>query len=86
MVGEPQCPHRLYRFAAGSADRFEPLAKELVALPDAILAQSTRGRHPPSSVPIVFVAVSDPIGSGFAEELPRRLAPPSLLVIAGEVH
>jgi putative ABC transport system substrate-binding protein len=53
-----------------------PFAKELVALqPDVILAQATpmaaalqRETH---TVPIVFVGVSDPIGSGFVTSLSR---------------
>jgi ABC-type uncharacterized transport system substrate-binding protein len=65
-----------YRFARGSADQFQPLAKELVALqPDVILAQST----PVAAVlqresrvtPIVFINVSDPIGSGFIASVAR---------------
>jgi putative tryptophan/tyrosine transport system substrate-binding protein len=52
------------------------LAKELVALePDVILTQNT----PPTAsmlqqtrtIPIVFVIVTDPVGSGFVESLPR---------------
>jgi ABC-type uncharacterized transport system substrate-binding protein len=64
------------RFAAGNADRYQPLAKELVSSqPDVILAHS-----PPIAaalqresrvVPIVFVGVSDPIGSGFVASLAR---------------
>ena len=65
-----------YRFAAGSADRFQPLAKELVALqPDVILAQSTPVaaalQRESRAIPIVFVNVSDPIGSGFIASLAR---------------
>jgi putative tryptophan/tyrosine transport system substrate-binding protein len=63
------------RFAA-SPDRFQSIAKELVALqPDVILAHSTpvvaavqRESH---TIPIVFVSVSDPIGSGFIASLAR---------------
>jgi ABC-type uncharacterized transport system substrate-binding protein len=65
-----------YRFAAGRLDQFQMLAKEVVALrPDVILAQGTavtaalqRESH---AVPIVFVTVSDPIGSGFVASLAR---------------
>jgi putative tryptophan/tyrosine transport system substrate-binding protein len=62
--------------AGGSLAETRRLAKELVALqPDVILSDST----PPTaalqletrSVPIVFVMVSDPIGSGFVAGLPR---------------
>ena len=63
-----------YRFApAGQA---QALAKELVALqPDVIIAHSTpvvaalKGES--QMIPIVFVGVSDPIGSGFVESLAR---------------
>jgi putative ABC transport system substrate-binding protein len=66
-----------YRFAAGSSDQYPTLAKELIALhPDVILAHTTpvaaalqRETH---TIPIVFVNVSDPIGSGF---IARRFAP-----------
>ena len=66
----------VYRFGEGKSDRFQPLAKELVAMrPDLIVAQT-----PPvvgavlketSVVPIVFVDVSDPIGAGFIANLAR---------------
>src|SRR5262249_17792666 len=65
-----------YRFAAGSADQYPGFAKELIASrPDVILAHTTpvtaalqRETH---TVPIVFVNVSDPIGSGFIANLAR---------------
>jgi putative ABC transport system substrate-binding protein len=65
-----------YRFAAGRIDRFQPLAKELVALqPDVILAQGTAVtaamQRESRAIPIVFVTVSDPIGSGFVASLAR---------------
>ena len=52
------------------------LAKELVALqPDVILAHSTpitaALQRESRTIPIVFVAVSDPIGAGFAASLAR---------------
>jgi putative tryptophan/tyrosine transport system substrate-binding protein len=66
----------VYRFGEGKPDRFQPLAKDLVAMrPDLIVAQT-----PPvvvavlketSVVPIVFVDVSDPIGAGFIANLAR---------------
>jgi putative tryptophan/tyrosine transport system substrate-binding protein len=68
--------HIEIRFAAGRVDQFQMLAKGLVDLqPDVILAQS-----PPiaaalqgetRAIPIVFVSVSDPIGSGFVTNLAR---------------
>ena len=65
------------RFAlAPAADRARGLAKELVALrPDVILAQSTPVtaalERETSAIPIVFVNIADPIGSGFAASLNR---------------
>ena len=64
------------RFAAGRADQHHMLAKELVALqPDVILAQSppivAAIRRESRTIPIVFVSVSDPIGSGFVASLAR---------------
>jgi len=65
------------RFAPdGSADRLQVLAKELIALqPDVILAQSTPVvaalQRETRTIPIVFVNIADPIGSGFVANLPR---------------
>jgi len=64
-----------YRFAPVSAQA-EVLAKELVALqPDVILAHTTPViaalQRESRTIPIVFVAVADPIGSGFVASLPR---------------
>jgi putative ABC transport system substrate-binding protein len=65
------------RFApASSADQAQALAKELVALqPDVILAQTTpiaaALQRESRAIPIVFVNVSDPIGSGFIASLAR---------------
>ena len=64
------------RFAAGETDRFESLAKALVASkPEAIVAQSTPVAlalfRETRSIPIVFVSVSDPIGSGLFASLSR---------------
>jgi putative ABC transport system substrate-binding protein len=64
------------RFGASRADEYAALAKELFALqPDVILAHSTPvaltvHRQNPT-VPLVFVSVSDPVGSGLAENLAR---------------
>jgi len=51
-------------------DRMRTLAKELVALnPDVILTHTTpvtaAVRRETRTIPIVFVVVSDPMGSGF---------------------
>src|SRR5262249_7516181 len=64
------------RFVAGSSTKYEPLAKELVSLrPDVILAHTTPVtaalQRESASIPIVFVNVSDPIGSGFIASLAR---------------
>src|SRR5262245_17671617 len=68
--------HIDYRFTDGRADRFQPLAKELVALkPELIFAQGTPSaaavQRESRTLPIVFVNVSDPIGSGFVAGLAR---------------
>jgi putative ABC transport system substrate-binding protein len=64
------------RFAAGRADQYQMLAKELIALqPDVILAQSppitAALQRESRAIPIVFVSVSDPIGPGFVASLAR---------------
>jgi putative tryptophan/tyrosine transport system substrate-binding protein len=65
-----------YRFYTAGADQVQVPAKELVALrPDVILAEGTSTvaalKRESSGIPIVFVAVSDPIGSGFIANLAR---------------
>jgi putative tryptophan/tyrosine transport system substrate-binding protein len=62
------------RWSAGSADMVRTFAKELVDLrPDAILGRGTPETialaRETRTIPIVFAAVSDPIGSGFAASL-----------------
>jgi putative ABC transport system substrate-binding protein len=64
------------RWGASDVDRMRMFAKELVGLrPDVILASSTpvtaAFQQETRTIPIVFVVVSDPIGSGFVEGLPR---------------
>ena len=64
------------RFGGGNSERIKIFAKELVALkPDVILAQSTSVaatlQQETRAIPIVFVNVSDPIGSGFIASLAR---------------
>jgi putative tryptophan/tyrosine transport system substrate-binding protein len=66
----------VYRFGEGNPDRFQPLAKELVATqPDLIIAQTplvvAAVRQETSVIPIVFLDVSDPIGAGFIANLAR---------------
>jgi hypothetical protein len=65
-----------YRWGAGDSDRIRQYAAELVALaPDAILATGGTGVAPllrvTREVPIVFVAVTDPVGAGYVESLAR---------------
>jgi putative ABC transport system substrate-binding protein len=60
------------RYAAADVDRMNGFAKELVAL----LMGHTTGvvaalKREAKTIPIVFVIVSDPVGSGFVESLPR---------------
>jgi putative ABC transport system substrate-binding protein len=64
------------RWAAGNLDRGRIYAKELVGLqPDVLLADSTPNtaalQRETRTIPIVFVVVSDPVGSGFIAGLPR---------------
>lgn len=64
------------RWAAGDADKIRSFAKELVDLrPDTIVGQSTPVVaalvRETQTIPIVFVNVADPIGSGFVVSLAR---------------
>ena len=63
-----------HRWAAGSSDRVAALAKELVALsPDVIVAHTTPSglalQRATDTIPIVFVQVSDPEGSGLVANI-----------------
>jgi ABC-type uncharacterized transport system substrate-binding protein len=65
-----------YRWAAAEPTLMQAFAKELVDLqPDVILASTTPVvaalARETGTIPIVFVVVSDPIGSGFVKSLPR---------------
>ncbi len=65
-----------YRWAVGSADRVRALAKELVERqPDLIACETTPGvaavLQKTRTIPIVFVNVADPVGSGFVASLAR---------------
>jgi putative ABC transport system substrate-binding protein len=62
------------RWAPGRTDLMRTFAKELVGLqPDVILTQSTPVtaalKHETQTIPIVFAAVADPVGSGFVASL-----------------
>jgi putative tryptophan/tyrosine transport system substrate-binding protein len=65
-----------YRFAADKPDQFQLLVKELVSLqPDVFLAYATPAatafQRESRTIPIVFVSVSDPVGSGLVASLAR---------------
>jgi putative tryptophan/tyrosine transport system substrate-binding protein len=65
-----------YRAIAGDIDRFRASAAELVrSAPDVILVQSNPGlaalQQVTRTIPIVFVQVADPVGSGFVASLAK---------------
>lgn len=65
-----------YRWSAGSAERAQTAAAELLALaPDVILCNGTPAtaalQQATRSVPVVFVVVTDPVGAGFVQSLAR---------------
>jgi putative tryptophan/tyrosine transport system substrate-binding protein len=65
-----------YRSTGGNADELRKYAAELVALaPDVILAYTSAAVAPllqtTRTIPIVFVVVADPVGSGFVDSLAR---------------
>jgi putative tryptophan/tyrosine transport system substrate-binding protein len=65
-----------YRWAAGNPDLVQADAAELVGLaPEVIVGTSTPVtamlRHKTSSIPIVFVVVTDPVGNGFLTNMAR---------------
>src|SRR5262249_22945712 len=65
-----------YRWGAGDADRIGQQAAELAALaPDAILTVGASTTAPmlraTRTVPVVFVAVVDPVGAGYGGSLAR---------------
>src|SRR5713226_3930613 len=65
-----------YRFAPAGPDQAQRFAKELVALrPDILVGNSTPAtvalRYETPTIPIVFVGVSDPLGSGFVASIAR---------------
>ena len=64
------------RWAAGNVERMKDLAKELVGLqPDLLVGHTTQPvaalQRETGTIPIVFLIVSDPVGSGFVASLPR---------------
>jgi putative ABC transport system substrate-binding protein len=63
-----------YRWTGGDVDRTRLFAREIVELkPDAIVIHSTPAvkelRQLTSTIPMVFVLIADPIGSGFVSSL-----------------
>ncbi len=65
-----------YRAAGGQTDRLPALAQELVDLkPDLIVASSPQpsraAKNATSTIPIVFIAVADPVRVGLVESLAR---------------
>ena len=65
-----------YRYAEGDFVRMHALAKELVGLkPDCIVGHSTPVvkalMQATRTIPIVFVSISDPVGSGFVASMAR---------------
>jgi putative tryptophan/tyrosine transport system substrate-binding protein len=66
--------HVDYRWAAGSVDRVQLFAKELIALnPDVLVSVTTPAtaalQRETKTIPIIFTDVSDPVGSGFVASL-----------------
>ena len=64
------------RWAAADVELMKRFAKELVTLqPDPILTSSTPATaamlQQTRTIPIIFVLVADPVGSGFVASLPR---------------
>jgi putative tryptophan/tyrosine transport system substrate-binding protein len=64
------------RWAAADVELMKAFAKELVTLqPDLILTSSTAATaamlQETRTIPIIFVLVADPVGSGFVASLPR---------------
>ena len=65
-----------FRWPGGDAEKARRYASEVVALaPDVILAASAANMTPllqaTRTVPIVFVAVADPVGAGYVDSLSR---------------
>jgi putative tryptophan/tyrosine transport system substrate-binding protein len=65
-----------YRWAGGDPDKARAFAKELVGMTPDVIVSSTNQvtailRQETGSVPIIFVNVGDPVGSGFAASLAK---------------
>jgi putative ABC transport system substrate-binding protein len=64
------------RWAGGDPDKARAYAKELVGMKLDAITPSTNQvteilQHETSSIPIIFVFVGDPVGSGFVKSLPQ---------------
>jgi ABC-type uncharacterized transport system substrate-binding protein len=64
------------RFAEGNRDLLPALAQELLNLQSAVIVTfgtpaTVTARNATTTVPIVFIGVGDPVGSGFASSLAR---------------
>jgi putative ABC transport system substrate-binding protein len=65
-----------YHWTASDIDRMRAIARQLVeSKPDVIVAHTTQVvtalQKETRTIPIVFVVVSDPVGSGFVDSLPK---------------
>jgi putative tryptophan/tyrosine transport system substrate-binding protein len=73
---EGRSVHIDYRFAPASPDQAQLFAKDLVGLrPDILVSNSTPATaallQETRAIPLVFVGVSDPVGSGFVASIAR---------------
>jgi putative tryptophan/tyrosine transport system substrate-binding protein len=65
-----------FRWAGGDTDKARAFAKELVGIKPDVIVPSTNQvteilQHETRAIPIVFVFVGDPVGSGFVKSLSR---------------
>ena len=71
---EGETIHLEYRFAAGDPQRAQTLARELVEIqPDLLIVHTTPAmaaiHQVTSTIPIVFVSITDPVAGGFVASL-----------------
>ena len=63
-----------YRYAEGKPERFREIAAEFVNLKVdvfATAANATAAKEATKTIPIVFAAISDPVGTGIVDSLAR---------------
>jgi putative ABC transport system substrate-binding protein len=64
-----------YRFSGGDTDATRAYARELIGLRPAVILANTNtsmaALHEATSIPVVFINVSDPVGMGYVESLSR---------------